>query len=263
MENSKEITLQAKDLSIGYRQKKKEETVASDINFALKKGELTGLVGANGAGKSTLLRTLAKVQPALSGSIYIQGENQEKVSSETLAETVSVVLTEQPASKNLTVNDLISLGRQPYTNWLGTLTEADREQVRYAMNATEITELQHRKCYELSDGQLQRVLIARALAQDTPVILLDEPTTHLDIYHRASILNLLKNLSRDTSKSILFSTHDIDLAIQLCDKMLVMDKHTTHFGNPCELIDTGCFSSLFPKNLIDFDKETGRFRIIK
>ncbi len=261
MSNQTKYTLQTQDLSIGYFHKTGNHVVAKDLNFLLNKGALVGLVGSNGIGKSTLLRTLCKVQEPLSGKVIINGNSLDSYSFESLAETLSVVLTEVPASKNMTVGELVALGRQPYTNWLGTLTESDKTHIIQALQATEMLSFKDRKCYELSDGQLQRALIARALAQDTPIIILDEPTTHLDIYHRASILKLLKTLSKN--KTILFSTHEIDLAIQLCDQMIVMTPEKTYFGDPCELIEEGCFSALFPKNLIDFDGETGSFRIVK
>jgi iron complex transport system ATP-binding protein len=257
-----EYTLQTKSLSIGYSHKKGNHIVAKNLNFSLNKSELIGLVGSNGIGKSTLLRTLCKVQNPLAGDIFVNNQNLNDYSFETLAETLSVVLTETPASKNMTVAELVALGRQPYTNWLGTITENDKTHIISALEATEMLTFKDRKCYELSDGQLQRALIARALAQDTPIIILDEPTTHLDLYHRASILKLLKNLTKTTGKTILFSTHEIDLAIQLCDQMLVMTPKESYFGDPCQLIDAGHFSKLFPKNLIDFDGEIGRFKII-
>lgn len=262
MQNQDNFTLQTKNLSIGYFNKKGNHTVAKDLNFSLKKGELVGLVGSNGIGKSTLLRSLCKVQKILSGDIFVNDKNLKSFTFESLAETLSVVLTETPASKNITVGELVALGRQPYTNWLGTLAEDDKQHILQALEATEMSSFKNRKCYELSDGQLQRVLIARALAQDTPIIILDEPTTHLDLYHRASILKLLKNLTKTTGKTILFSTHEIDLAIQLCDQMLVMTPEESYFGDPCQLIEAGHFSKLFPKNLIDFDVEVGRFKII-
>lgn len=235
--------------------------VASGIGFSLEKNELVALVGANGIGKSTLLRTLCKMQEALSGTIILNEVSLKNYSFQQLAENLSVVLTEVPASKNLTVAELVALGRQPYTNWIGNLTDTDKNHIVEALKSTEIYELKDRKCYELSDGQLQRVLIARALAQDTPLIILDEPTTHLDIYHRASILKLLKTLCKSTQKTILFSTHEIDLAIQLCDKIIVMTPEKTHFNSPEKLIEDNCFSTLFPKNLINFDKNTAQFRI--
>ncbi|HBY69797.1 MAG TPA: ABC transporter ATP-binding protein, partial [Flavobacteriaceae bacterium] len=218
----KQITIQAEDLTVGYFRKKENIIISDTINFSFSQGELIGLVGANGIGKSTLLRTLAGMQDKLSGKIYINEKLQDQYSTLQLANEVSVVLTEPPASKNLSVLELISLGRQPYTSWMGTLSEKDKVAVNNALQATETQELAHRKCFELSDGQLQRVAIARALAQDTPIIILDEPTTHLDLYHRAYILKLLKKLVSESNKTVLFSTHEIDLAIQLSDKMMVM-----------------------------------------
>tara|TARA_R110002049_G_scaffold79978_4_gene203502 strand:+ start:299 stop:1093 length:795 start_codon:yes stop_codon:yes gene_type:complete len=257
------IVLKASQLSVGYRNKKENTVVSEGVDFVISEGELVGLVGANGVGKSTLLRTLAGMQAPLKGSISIKGKDLKGFSSIQLASELSVVLTEIPASKNLSVIELVSLGRQPYTNWIGKLSEADKNAIQNALKATETEKLANRKCFELSDGQLQRVYIARALAQDTQLIILDEPTTHLDLYHRAYILKLLKNLAKETNKAILFSTHEIDLAIQLTDKMLVMATNATHFDAPCKLIESGNFETLFPKETIDFDPKTGRFTIKK
>ncbi|MAN59022.1 MAG: ABC transporter ATP-binding protein [Flavobacteriaceae bacterium] len=255
--------LTAKDLSIGYPKKSENTLVASQISFSLPQGSLTGLVGANGIGKSTLLRTLTGMQSPLSGSVQLGESDITSFTPFQLANQLSVVLTEPPASKNLSVIELISLGRQPYTNWLGTLSTTDKKAVLDAMEATETRALAHRKCFELSDGQLQRVAIARALAQDTPIIILDEPTTHLDLYHRAYVLKLLKKLASEKKKTILFSTHEIDLAIQLTDTLLVMAPGGTFFGEPCQLIEQGLFDGLFPKETIHFDKKTVRFSIKK
>ncbi len=180
-----------------------------------------------------------------------------------LAVEISVVLTEPIASKNLTVQELISLGRQPYTNWIGTLTEDDKEKISLALDMVQMSELKSKKCYELSDGQLQRVMIARAIAQDTQLILLDEPTTHLDLYHKVQILKLLKSIAHTTKKTILFTTHEIEIAIQLCDKMLILEKNQSTFGSPCELIQMKSFENLFPSDTITFDAETGSFRVNK
>lgn len=224
-------------------------------------GELVGIVGANGIGKSTLLRTLSKIQPALSGSIKLNKKELNKHQSTELACELSLVLTEKIPSKNITVPELIALGRQPYTNWIGSLSEQDKIKINEAINLVNLQGLTHKKCYELSDGQLQKVMIARALAQDTSLIVLDEPTTHLDIYHKAYILKLLKRIASETGKSILFSSHEIDLAIQLCDKMLVMAQNKSAFGEPCVLIEQGDFNDLFPPDLIRFDPKTGSFKV--
>lgn len=264
MKHPKEyIVLKTKDLSIGYTSKKVKTVVASNINISLKKGELIGLVGANGIGKSTLLRTLTKVQTPLKGEIFIKENNLNKYTSVELAKVLSLVLTEPIASKNLSVFELVALGRQPYTNWIGTLSAQDIEITNNAISQLNIEHLKHKKCFELSDGQLQNVMIARALAQDTDLIILDEPTTHLDMYHKAYILKLLRQLSKDTGKTILFSSHEIDLAIQLCDAMIVMTPNAVISDQPCNLISKGIFSQLFPKDFIAFDETTGSFRVRK
>ncbi|PHS60579.1 MAG: ABC transporter ATP-binding protein [Flavobacterium sp.] len=257
--NIKHIAIEAKDLSIGYASKKKTIVISEGINFSIKQGELIALVGTNGIGKSTLLRTLAGMQPLLEGTISINEKSVNDISVIQLANELSIVLTETPASQNLSVMELVSLGRHPYTNWIGSLSESDQEIINAAISATKIEDLLNYKCYELSDGQLQKVLIARALTQDTPLILLDEPTTHLDIFHRASVLKLLKKLASENGKTILFSTHEIDLAIQLSDKMMVMKEGNTFFDTPDNLINVGCFDDLFSEETIYFDKEKKRF----
>ncbi|NRD24021.1 ABC transporter ATP-binding protein [Winogradskyella litoriviva] len=264
MANNKNNTiLKAHQLSIGYKTKKIETIIASNINFELKKGQLIGLVGANGIGKSTLLRTLIKVQPSLFGSIQINNKDLDATSTIDLAKQLSIVLTEPLLSKNLSVFELIALGRHPYTNWIGSLSENDLTIINNALELVNILELKEKRCYELSDGQLQKVMIARALAQDTAIIALDEPTSHLDMYHKAYILKLLQKLTKETGKTILFSSHEIDLAIQLCDTMIVMQKNEVICDQPCNLISDGVFETLFPKDLISFDNKTGSFRVSK
>lgn len=257
------ITLKANDLTIGYQTKRSKTVISEAINFELKQGQLIGLVGANGIGKSTLLRTITKVQAPLDGTVYINGEEQSKMSLTDLSKALSLVLTEPLQAKNLSVYELVALGRHPYTNWVGRLTEHDKGIITNAIELTSIDELKHKKCFELSDGQLQRVMIARALAQDTDIIILDEPTTHLDMYHKAHLLKLLKDLTLTTNKTILFSSHEIDLAIQLCDTMMVMTENGIVTDEPRELIKKGIFNGLFPKDLIIFDETTGSFRVRK
>lgn len=250
-------------MSVGYTSRRKNTAVANDISFGLTKGELVAIVGINGIGKSTLLRTLGRVQPKLSGSVLIKNKPIETLKSDELATMVSVVLTEPIASKNLTVFQLVSLGRHPYTNWIGTLSADDLSKILKAIKILELEPLQNTKCYELSDGQLQKVMIAKALAQDTEIILLDEPTTHLDLYHKVHILKLLQRIAHDTKKVVLYTTHEIDLAIQLCDKIFIMNGDTNNFGAPCELIECKSFEDLFPKDTITFNPETGSFKINK
>ncbi|MBO0322436.1 ABC transporter ATP-binding protein [Muricauda sp. CAU 1633] len=259
MAEPKNSIIEVKALAVGYGSK----VVAKNINLSLEPSVLCGIVGVNGIGKSTLLRTLANFQPKLGGEIEIQNKSLEKYTPSDLAQKLSVVLTEQPTSKNLTVQELITLGRQPYTNWIGTLTSADKMHIQKSMEAFLLEELRNTKCHELSDGQLQRVLIARAMAQDTPLILLDEPTTHLDLYHKVQILKLLQQLAHKSQKTIVFTTHEIDLAIQLCDKILILDGDTNPFGDPCELIEQKHFEQLFPSEMVQFDTKTGSFKVNK
>lgn len=249
--------LNVSDLAIGY----KDNAIAENIAFSLSKGEMIAIVGVNGIGKSTLLRTLGNAQPKLSGAVTINGQNLENFRPYEFAAAVSIVLTEPIASKNLSVLELITLGRQPYTNWIGTLSLSDKSKIRESIALLGLEKLQHRKCFELSDGQLQRVMIARALAQDTAIILLDEPTTHLDLYHKVQILKLLKSIAKSTGKIIIFTSHEIEMAIQLCDKILLIQGTKNPFGTPGELISQKAFDTLFPEDTVFFDAGTKSFRI--
>ncbi|UZO80780.1 ABC transporter ATP-binding protein [Aquimarina sp. ERC-38] len=255
----KNSILQALELTIGYHEKSGLNVVEADINLKLQQGELIGLVGANGIGKSTLLKTFCGILPPLHGEIHLNNRNIQQYEPLELSKLLSVVLTEAPASKHISVQELVALGRHPYTNWVGSLTEEDIVKVKSAIEITHIQDIVHRKCYELSDGQLQKVMIARAIAQDTPLIILDEPTTHLDVHYRAYILKLLRRLSFELKKTILFSTHEIDFSIQVCDKMIVMNKDRTEYGRPKELIACRAFHELFPDDLIIFDESSERY----
>ena len=199
----------------------------------------------------------------LGGHIFINKKELSKYAALDLAKVMSLVLTEQITSKNLSILELVALGRQPYTNWIGSISKKDITIVNKALNQTNIQNLKYKKCFELSDGQLQKVMISRALAQDTDLIILDEPTTHLDMYHKAYILKLLQKLAKETNKTILFSSHEIDLAIQLCDNLIVMTDNNVVSDEPCKLIKNGVFESLFPKDLIAFDEKAGSFRVKK
>lgn len=257
MENK--IILQTTGISIGYSHKKVSNVIASDINLSLEKGKLIALIGANGIGKSTLLRTLTGIQKPLSGTVFLNGTDIHQQSALELSRYLSLVLTEKLPPSSLTVFELVALGRQPYTNWIGTLSDEDLQQINHAMELTQITHLSYKKHYEISDGQLQKVLIARALAQDTPLIILDEPTTHLDLLHKVSLFRLLKKLTQETDKCIFFSTHDIDMAIQLSDEMVVMTPENVIQDLPSNLIQNGIFDTLFKDEHIVFDVEKGKF----
>lgn len=259
MESATKNIMAVQHLAVGYG----SSIVAKNINFRLSQGELCAIVGANGIGKSTLLKTLGKLHPKISGSIAIYGRELKAYESSKLSKTLGMVLTEPIATKTLTVSELIALGRYPYTNWLGTLKERDKMEVEKSLQIFHLKDLSDKKCHQLSDGQLQRTLIARALAQNTDIILLDEPTTHLDLYHKVQILKTLRNLAQRQGKTLVYTTHEIGLAIQLCDSILILDGNTNPFGKPCELIEQKHFEHLFPSETVRFDAKTGSFKVNK
>lgn len=253
--------LETLNLTIGYKSKKGTVVIAENLNLNLNSGKLISLIGANGIGKSTLLRTITGIQPPLAGNVLLNNRDINSYKSLDLAQNLSLVLTEKLPPSNLSVFELVALGRQPYTNWIDTLTQMDIDKIQQALELTQIEHLAQKKHYEISDGQLQKVLIARALAQDTPLIILDEPTTHLDLLHKVSLFKLLKKLTEETQKCILFSTHDIDLAIQLSDEMIIMTPELIVQDEPCNLISNGSFATLFKDEHITFDAEKGKFVI--
>lgn len=253
--------LETLNLTIGYKSKKATVVIAENLNLNLNSGKLISLIGANGIGKSTLLRTITGIQPPLAGNVLLNNRNINSYKTLDLAQNLSLVLTEKLPPSNLSVFELVALGRQPYTNWIDTLTQMDIDKIQQALELTQIEHLAQKKHYEISDGQLQKVLIARALAQDTPLIILDEPTTHLDLLHKVSLFKLLKKLTEETQKCILFSTHDIDLAIQLSDEMIIMTPELIVQDEPCNLISNGSFATLFKDEHIVFDAEKGKFVI--
>ena len=258
----KQETIHIEKLSIGYPSKGDVKVVASDICAGINSGELTCLLGANGVGKSTLLRTLSAFQPKLSGEIRIQGKEIGSYTDKQLSKVISVVLTEKCDIRNMTSVELIGLGRSPYTGFWGTLSKEDKEVVDHAINLVGISHLAHRMVHTLSDGERQKVMIAKALAQETPVIFLDEPTAFLDFPSKVEMMQLLHQLSRQTDKTIFLSTHDLELALQIADKIWLMDKvNGVTIGTPEDLSLGGTLSSFFARKGIVFDLETGLFRV--
>jgi len=250
-------------LILKKKQKKAKKIIASDVNLAIEKGKFIALLGKNGIGKSTLLRTVSKVQNQLAGDVFLNDKNLNEFSNKELATNLSLVLTERLPESQLTVFELIALGRQPYTNWIDTLSEIDIEKINVAIQLTEVEHLKDHRFYELSDGQLQRVLIARALAQDTDVIILDEPTAHLDMHHTYKIFQLLKNLVVTTQKTILISTHQINLAIDIVDELIIMSSKDVFSGKTEDLIEQNKLENLFPKEILSFNKRLRQFTISK
>lgn len=255
-------TIVIQNLSIGYINKKNKRIVADNINSTIYSGELTCLLGANGIGKSTLMRTITSFQPKINGNIYIQNKEIQSYTEKELATVVSVVLTEKFDIKNMTARELIGLGRSPYTGFWGNLSDADNSIIDKAISLVKIEHLASRMIHTLSDGERQKVMIAKALAQETPIILLDEPTAFLDFPSKVEIMQLLHQLSRETNKTIFLSTHDLELALQIADKIWLMDKENgIKIGTPEDLAIDGSLSRFFARKGIIFDTQTGLFRV--
>lgn len=250
------------NLTIGYSlRNKKSRIVHSNLNLSLEKGELTCLLGLNGAGKSTLIKTLCGFTAPIGGQISISGKNLNDYSAEEMARTIGVVLTEKTNAGGITVYDLVSLGRYPYSGFFGQLSENDHAIIMQALKSVGIDHKSGSYISELSDGERQKAFIAKVLAQECPIIILDEPTSFLDIVSRIDILFLLKSIAKEQQKSILLSTHDIDTAIKLADRLWLLpdakDENVT-IGSPNELIDNGKLEKMY-----NFELDSEKNKIIK
>ncbi|MEL7434359.1 MAG: ABC transporter ATP-binding protein [Chloroflexota bacterium] len=254
--------LQTRDLAVGYHAPRKPRvTVADNLNLTLQAGELACLLGPNGAGKSTLMRTIAGMQKALAGDILLAGQSLVTIQPRRLAQLLSVVLTDRPNVGLLNGYALVALGRHPYTDWTGRLSRYDEAVVRWAVDAVNARDLAERPILELSDGQRQKLMIARALAQESQLIILDEPTAFLDLPRRAEIMQLLRHLAAETGRAILLSTHDLDLALRSADTLWLMAHGTIHVGAPEDLVLDGTFEAAFRGEGVHFDRATGSFEV--
>ena len=255
--------LRTENLTIGYPMRREAPVVVTEaITVGLQPGELVCLLGPNGAGKSTLMRTLAGMQPPLNGRIFLNQQALASLSARQLARHLSVVLTEPINAGMLTAWDLVSLGRHPYTNWAGKLTAVDETAVNQAIAAVGTTPLAPRYVKPLSDGERQKIMIARALAQEPDVMLLDEPTAYLDLPRRVEIMHILRQLARNANCAILLSTHDLDLALRNADKIWLMPKGgALQLGTPEELVLDGSFEAAFRADGVRFDPHTGSFKM--
>ena len=252
--------LESRNLTIGYRRGRKAAAeLASGLNLRLERGRLTALLGPNGIGKSTLLRTLAGMQKPLSGRVLLAGEDVGQMKAADIARRLSVVLTAAPHPGWMNGYALVALGRHPYTDWLGRLSAYDRAMIGRALDAVDAADLAQRPVIELSDGQRQKLMIARALAQETDVMLLDEPTAFLDAPRRVETMRLLKDLAQKTRRAILLSTHDLDLALRCCDSLWMMTPTALVTGAPEDLVLDDIMATAFGGNGIAFDKRKGAF----
>lgn len=260
----RKAVIQTKDLSIGYVLKGGQKSCVHDaLNLNLYAGEVTCLLGLNGAGKSTLLRTLCGFQPSLGGEIELLGKPLASYTQGEFSQRVGVVLTEKTNAGGITVYELVSLGRHPYTGFFGQLKPADKQIIEDSMAAVGIAHKAKNYVSELSDGERQKAMIAKALAQQCPIILLDEPTAFLDVTSRIETMVLLHQLAVEQQKAILLSTHDLDLAIQLGDCLWLQEKSKPMAcGTPEDLILGGEFAQFFSKEGIVFDPATGKLNTI-
>lgn len=258
-----ERTIELKELSIGYKiGGGANQIVANGVDASICSGELTSLLGANGVGKSTLLKTMTAVLTPLNGEVLYCGKALSEYSHKELSKMISIVLTERVTIKNITVFELVSFGRTPYTGFWGNVSKIDRDIVAESLRLVGIEHLAERTVQTLSDGERQKAMIAKALAQQTPIILLDEPTAFLDFPSKVEIMQLLHRLSRQTGKTIFMSTHDLDLALQISDKIWLMDRERgIHTGIPEDLALDGSLRSFFDRKGILFDPHTGLFRV--
>ena len=260
-------TIRLSNLSIGYRGKNGTRVVAAGISAAIRSGELTCLLGANGVGKSTLLRTLAAFQPKLDGEVLIEGQEVTSFNDKELSRMIGVVLTEKPDIRNMSVRELVALGRSPYTGFWGTLHDDDWQVVDEAIRAVRIEPLRERMIHTLSDGERQKVMIAKALAQQTPVIYLDEPTAFLDFPSKVEMMQLLRQLAQTQQKTIFLSTHDFELALQVADTLWLMERDESgtrlNIGTSQELAQSGVLARYVERPGISFDPTTLSVRIKK
>jgi iron complex transport system ATP-binding protein len=252
------------NLTIGYCSPRQPDAiVATDLNLSLKAGELVCLLGPNGAGKSTLMRTVAGMQPSLAGSVTLAGTDLTTLSPRDLAANLSVVLTDRPNLGLLNGYALVALGRHPYTDWTGRLSPHDEAVIQWAVAAVGATDIAARPVMELSDGQRQKFMVARALAQESALVLLDEPTAYLDLPRRAEIMHLLRHLAADTGRAILLSTHDLDLALRSADTLWLLSDGKAHVGTPEDLVLSGAFEDAFRGAGVTFDRATGAFNVAR
>lgn len=252
-------SIRIENLSIGYR----KQSLISDINLELCRGEITAMIGRNGAGKSTLLKTITGILKPISGKIYIEGQPAETITKRERARLIAVVSTAMYNAGGLRLHELVSLGRSPYTGALGLLTKKDTEIVD---DVIEVVGLRHKAnsfVSELSDGERQKAMIARALAQEAPVLIMDEPFSFLDVATRLEMTSLISRLAKNGNKAILYSSHDVSLALKTVDNIWAFcrngDKDDITSGTPQQIIETGVADRIFDTTEVKFDRETKEF----
>lgn len=251
--------LEGKKVAVGYHGGKDIHWVARDLSFSVRPRQLTCLLGPNGVGKSTLIKAIMGQKLPIAGTILYQGKPIQQLGAKEMARKVSVVLTDRISPGNLNVRQLVELGRVPFTNWLGNLSEEDEKVIDQAIASTNIGYLKDKKVAELSDGQLQKVMIARALAQDGELMILDEPTAHLDLINRMEVMQLLRDIAHSRDKAVLVVTHDLDIAVETADVFWLMPcGGPVVSGTPEDIILSGNINQLLPQGKFYFNPSTGK-----
>jgi iron complex transport system ATP-binding protein len=257
----KQPVIQLHDLSAGYRRHRQPPLpVVSGITTELHAGELVCLIGPNGAGKSTLLRTVSGMQPRLGGRVTLLGQDLHSMSADQRARHLSIVLTQKMDIGLFTGYGLVAMGRQPYTSWIGRLTANDHKIIKHAITAVGAEHLAECRFHEMSDGERQKIMIARALAQEPDAMILDEPTAYLDLPRRVECMTLLRDLAHDQGCAVLLATHDLDLALRWADRIWLLPyRGAFQVGTPEDLVLNGAFEQAFRSAGVQFDDATGTF----
>jgi iron complex transport system ATP-binding protein len=248
------IILETKNLSIGY-----EKPLFSNINLAINTGELIGIIGKNGTGKSTFIKSIMQIIPSITGEILIENQILNTISNKELSQKLAVVLTEKIPISQYTVYEILALGRYPHSNWLFQLNNKDKEIINNVIELVKIQDYVNLKVSNLSDGMLQIVMIARALVQDTPIIILDEPTTFLDLENTFQIFELLKKIVNTYQKTVIFSTHQVEIALQICDQIICFTKNQILIQNSSEIIENQIIENIFNTQKIKFNPSLMKF----
>jgi iron complex transport system ATP-binding protein len=261
----RDALLDIRGLKLGFKDGKAFRVIFDRVDASASLGEIVALIGSNGRGKSTLLRTLVGLQPVVSstGKILYGGKRIEEFSNRELSQLISFVSSRAERANHLSVKDMLAINCYYKTNWLGNITDADSKRISQALELVGLAGFENRNSFELSDGEYQRATIAAAIVQDSKIIILDEPTAFLDIANRFIITQLLQKIAHEWGKLIIFSTHDLQLAIDMCDKIWLMTGDGFYDNTPQQLMDCGAFGKLFDDPRMIFNQTTRSFEMLK